>query len=104
MRAEVLRDIEGDTQIPQFYQEILQDLDKAESAVRSWDIDECFDIIWEINLDMLEMVDGLDDVVNIVFYELREFQKKLKLESKALPTELYELLEEMRRVIEKYKI
>ncbi len=100
MRIEIQKDIKNWTQIPQFYKELLEDLDNAQVAVDTWNYDLCFDIIWEINLDMLEIVDDLDDIVWITMNNLYSFKKKLNKIWEDLPQEIYILLKQIQVFIE----
>ena len=99
MKTVIQKDIKYGTQIPQFYKELIEDLNRAQNAVDVWNYDLCFDIIWEINLDMLEIVDDLDDVVWITMKKLYKFKKKLTLKWEDLPKEIYSLLLKIQKII-----
>ncbi len=99
MREEIQKDIKTGTQIPQFYNELVADLDKADQAVELWDYDLCFDIIGEINLDMLEIVDDLDDIIWVTMQNLYSFKKRLKAKWEDLPKEIYDLLKNIQKLI-----
>ena len=99
MKTEMLKNVKSWTQLPQFYQELLEDLNNAQIAVDKWNYDLCFDIIWDINLDMLEMVDDLDDIIWITMKNLYTFKKKLKSKWKDLPNEIYDLLIQIQKII-----
>lgn len=101
IRTEIKKDVKNGTQIPQFYKDTLEDLDRAEIAVGEWNYDLCFDIIWDINLDMLEIVDDLDDIIWITMKNLYFFKKALKLRWEDLPKEIFNLLEEIQQIIKK---
>ena len=101
MKNEIKKDVDNGTQIPQFYNEILEDLDRADEAVELWDYDLCFDIIWEINLDILEIVDDLDDIIWVTMKNLYSFKRQLKSKWEDLPKEIYDLLKHIQDIIQK---
>lgn len=99
MRIEIQKDIKPGTKLPQFYQELLSDLDRADKAITQWNYDLCFDIIGEINLDMLEIVDDLDDIIWVTMQNLYSFKKRLEVNWEDLPKEIYCLLKDIQKII-----
>ncbi len=103
MREEIQNDTINGTEFPQFYKEVLEDLNQAEISLQLWDYDRYFDIIWNINLDILDIIDNLDNIIWTTIFKLYRLQKKLKNKKQNLPTEIYNLLQEINKKIENYK-
>jgi hypothetical protein len=102
IRKEVQADIDDGTQIPQFYNAILLDLDNAEVAANNWDYDKCLKIIGSINLDVLKMLDDLDDNILSAVYQLYNLKKRLEAKWEDLPQEIYDLFRKIQEIVKKY--
>ena len=104
MRSHISADIADGTLIPDVYARLLAEVDRAEELCEQWALDQALDVLWEINLDVLEIVDEFDDAVSEVLHKLRKISASYRAVGDQMPADITDAFAQLRRKVESFEL
>ncbi len=103
IRLNIAQDISKGSTINDRYNEIKILLNTAEELLNAWDTGRALDIIWDINVDLLEQVDRFDDTMWEVIRHLKRIHERHTLLWKAIPNDIIQELNILKEILRKYQ-